>query len=383
MPARRGCVRAALWLVLALVAGCAPSGATSPAAAPLRTPAPAPSSPASPASPAEAGPVGPVPGVSSVPSPPARVSTPPAAGGVARPTRAPAGVTASPPARTRAAVAPVVTPVSRRGGSDAAGRQRRAGSTALGCYGNGADGPRVQALRVVAAGGRAPSDGEVARWLADVDVTVDDSARLTGGHRHVRYVTGDGAPGCAALAPSVVVAAGALSSLQRTVDALRALGYDRADRKYLLWVDADVYCGIATTFLDDARTGNANDGAAAQYARVDRTCWGGGETHELVHAMGGVQPSAPHGTAELHCTDGADLMCFGGDRCPSGYLALLDCGGDDYFSTAPAAGSYLATHWNVADSRFLTDRLDDPPAAPAPAPSASPTRCPLLTLGRC
>jgi hypothetical protein len=96
--------------------------------------------------------------------------------------------------------------------------------------------------------------------------------------------------------------------------------------------------------------------------------WPEGMLHELTHTLGAVMPHAPHATSYGHCTDGHDVMCYadGGTSagpytttaCPlltgsqAGMSQSYDCGNDDYFSPAPAAGSYLATHWNVFDSAF-------------------------------
>ena len=86
--------------------------------------------------------------------------------------------------------------------------------------------------------------------------------------------------------------------------------------------------------------------------------------HELTHALGAVQFSAPHATAQGHCRDVYDLMCYadgsvGGTQadivqaCPDATPRPYDCNGDDYFNRAPAPGSYLDTHWNLYRSVFL------------------------------
>ena len=75
-----------------------------------------------------------------------------------------------------------------------------------------------------------------------------------------------------------------------------------------------------------------------------------------------VQSSAPHRSASFHCLDEYDILCYDDDgagglstyvACNSPSNQSWDCNKDDYFNPAPAAGSYLATHWNVFNSVFM------------------------------
>ncbi len=133
---------------------------------------------------------------------------------------------------------------------------------------------------------------------------------------------------------------------------------------------------IATRSADDSPGAkNANTGATgiSGYAQVggfiETTaegidyaggCWQFIESHELFHSLGAVQESAPHFSEGGHCSDHLDVMCGQGDvvcaypEWEGTALLPFDCNDDDYFNTNPAPGSYLATHWNVADSPFLT-----------------------------
>jgi hypothetical protein len=94
--------------------------------------------------------------------------------------------------------------------------------------------------------------------------------------------------------------------------------------------------------------------------------------------MGAVQPEAPNSTGSGgHCNEDADVLCYspdGGDRnqgpeverCPG--ALRFDCNFDDYFDSAPEAGEYLASHWNVGSplNRFI-QLAGAEVASPAPA----------------
>ncbi|MGQ0519669.1 MAG: hypothetical protein ACT4PX_00775, partial [Actinomycetota bacterium] len=261
----------------------------------------------------------------------------------------------------------------------------------IACIDDGTSGNRVQAIYAVASN-RTDRFATVAPlipvWAANVDAVFAASAAETGGERHVRWVTN---PDCTLNVLRVVLSPTGDDSIDNTESELAAKGFNRSDRKYLVWTDDTLYCGIAGIYGDDRPTqDNRNNGVArvpALVGRVDSGCWGrtqSVEAHELVHMLGGVQLSAPNATAGWHCDDEYDRMCYKDDPstiltyvCPSSHEALLDCGHDDYFSTAPAAGSYLATHWNTADSSFLSSSATVPVVSPPPpAPDTTPPPVP-------
>ncbi|MEN3272214.1 MAG: hypothetical protein V7636_975 [Actinomycetota bacterium] len=254
------------------------------------------------------------------------------------------------------------------------------------CYGNGTDGKRVQAMYVHPAD-KADRSSDVIplirQWAADVDHVFASSAAEVGGVRHVRFVT---RADCSIDVGSATVSARGDDTIENTIAELTSKGFNRPDRKYLVWMDSTVLCGIASFYLDDrADSSNLNNGNSTvpgTVARIDSGCWGlasrgqSVESHELVHTLGGVQPTAPHATQLGHCYDESDRMCYDDGSpgfkavatCPPDQEAFLDCGHDDYFHPAPASSSYLATHWNTARSEFLGTSV------PAPPPTNKVTR---------
>lgn len=249
------------------------------------------------------------------------------------------------------------------------------------CSGDGTSGNRVQAL-YVRASGQPDNTNKYLAILRNAVQEADDafaaSARQTGGHRRLRFVTDEY---CRPVIKTVTVAPAAIGpDFGETIDALYAAGYDDTDRKVLAFVDADELCGIAQMYPDDRPiAGNYNNGGVdAMVARVDRGCWQvynqSVAAHEVMHNLGAVNANAPNATEYGHCTDDADLMCYEDgpgtvvdeDVCEPVEEELFDCNDDDYFHTGtPAVGSYLAGHWNTASSSWLdTAAAARPPSAP-------------------
>lgn len=254
-------------------------------------------------------------------------------------------------------------------------------SAPIPCVGNGTSGPRVHAMYAVASDVTDRYDQVVQSirgWAQAVEGIVQQSAAQTGGSRGVRWLTQPTAGGCELVVEHVVMGPAGDDDFSRMIEELRLRGYIRADRRYLVWVDANVLCGIGSAAIDDsAGIDNGNNGRVPLYSRIDTGCWGlldkfssgpnfvSVEAHELMHNFGAVQESAPHSTDNGHCFDEWDAMCYDDDTNPATFPLqmvcpnqsdgpLLDCNDDDYFHTNPPPNNYLATHWNPADAVFFT-----------------------------
>lgn len=264
------------------------------------------------------------------------------------------------------------------------------------CSGTGTDGRRVQLLYVRERS--QPSRlSELLPFFRHEAALVDDiyavSSARTGGGRRVRWVHDDR---CRPTVREVTVPDGTVRRGAGPLGLAVRAKHTRPDRKYVLLIDDrppdGTSCGLAELYGDDSPTDNVHDGQVAMFAWVYAPCWASATwtghsliAHELTHTMGAVLGTAPNSTAYGHCTDESDLMCYAdssaakvrtvcGDS-PDALAWLLDCNGDDYFSTSEQAGSYLAGHWNVADSSFL-DRVP-----PLSRPSATIAGPPLAGSG--
>lgn len=230
-------------------------------------------------------------------------------------------------------------------------------TTAVTCDGDGVSGNRVQLIRIDTSVSGPISDPYTQGIATQIDAAFLASAEQTGGVRHVRFVH-DSA--CVAVVLGVPVSARGRSSFTALRRELKAAGFDRPDRDYLVF-GLDAGCGFSDWENDDTPSPSNRANRGPHYSAVGVGCYSAQyATHELVHALGAVNDSAPHATGGGHCWDEADVMCYKDSNkvvlvqlCPAANATLLDCDHDDYFHTDPPPQSYLATHWNVADSGFL------------------------------
>ena len=197
-------------------------------------------------------------------------------------------------------------------------------------------------------------------WLLNADAAYNDGAARGSRSRHIRFLTETVNGSCQAVVRNVVVPAGSLNEFGTSVDAVRALGYNIESRKYIMLTEHNSICGVGGLF-DDDRPGSDNfHNNWATYSRVDAiaNCFGANAiAHEFGHTIGAVQDTAPHAIEPGHCSQRFDMMCYASGStmdCPQwDQERLPDCGADDYFNVTPTAGSYLATHWNLANSVHL------------------------------
>ncbi|MFK8906323.1 RICIN domain-containing protein [Streptomyces sp. YS-3] len=285
-----------------------------------------------------------------------------------------------------AAKTPPAAPARGTGSGKAA-----SGGQAVQCDGDGSTGNRVQVVYAHGPGNDRYGEylASFRRWAADADTIYFASAQETGGVRHIRFVTG---ADCTPSVLNVEVTSSALAEFGALNSALAQKGFDRRDRKYMIFADAKVYCGIGT-FNGDERPGAANlSNFGPSYGRTDAGCWSGSTAaHELGHNLGAVNNSAPNSSRGAHCTDEWDIMCYSDtpyyptmrNVCTErSQDERLDCNHDDYYNTSPRAGSYLATHWNVANNQFLmTGGGTRPDPDPSPTPTPKPTPTPTGSTG--
>jgi hypothetical protein len=253
------------------------------------------------------------------------------------------------------------------------------------CEGDGVSGRRVEVLYIHGSVNRYQQFLETFRQLAEaVDTIYYQSAQETGGDRRVRYVTETVNGQCRPVVRDVQISDSALNANDWAplLNAVRAAGYTRTDRKYLEFVDAEVFCGIGGFAGDTRKTDSNRSNSGPEYARVDSGCWAPGvAAHELGHTLGAVNNNAPNGSGLAHCVDEWDVMCYRDSanavirfECPDrAHDQRLDCNHDDYYHTDPPAGSYLATFFNVADNLFLIPGDASPPPGGNLASSATPT----------
>lgn len=230
------------------------------------------------------------------------------------------------------------------------------------CIGTGTDGPRVRWLYVYKAGNTnrlGSLRDNFAAIARRVNAVVYNSSMASGNKpQKVRYATN---ADCS-LRIAAVAITGDINNFGNIKTQLRNAGYNRSDRKYIVQVDAAGNCGLGDLYVSDTNSATNPNNGGNMFAASWRPCWNYAEPHELGHTLGAVQNTAPRSTGGFHCNDGNDVMCYddGTARsnmthpCPASIKNwMFDCGFNDYFDRG-TENAYVSTHWNIAESQYLT-----------------------------
>jgi hypothetical protein len=272
----------------------------------------------------------------------------------------------------------------------AAGRSLRLGSTVKQlCAKDGRQGPRIRVFYGY------PSDTAsraatfipwVRSSVALADANLDARTRADGQHLRM-YCQDDRAVTVTSLALLPIGADGTYtftdvigSLTDRVANGLGASDFETPRVTYVVFVDNVTCCyppsGQGTVYMHDDPDPRVNANNLPIYGPRFAMVEINGSTatgayvflHEVGHTIGAVQHAAPHSSGAGHCYEAYDVMCYpdggpwftggGGmlsacDPMPSGQY-VFDCRGRDYYDPTPPKHGYLSTHWNTADSAWLT-----------------------------
>lgn len=302
------------------------------------------------------------------------------------------------------------------GNSNGGGSLPGASPTKVACVGGLTDGARVQVVyahyasdnknmdspTTVAGHNYSSTRDFIKRSTARMNREVIESAQRQNGFLQLRFATDSN---CEVAIQDLTLTGPKKSELGSFTSDLVNNPQSRLfdlSKKYLVFADYEssnlsvITCGLGGAVFNNAAQHNANkenpdpavnsfnntSSGIAVFPRTSRSslhgvtadCWGPSisfgnnkpsdvQLHELMHSFGAVLASAPHHSAVGHCTDLQDNMCYKDapsvtltfNNCTAARASfLLDCKADDYFNLNPTPGSYLATHWNIAKSKWFT-----------------------------
>ena len=243
-----------------------------------------------------------------------------------------------------------------------------------------------QRVVIVWSGQGSPTSEEVSKLRSIVKrmtwKIADQSSRSSDGHRVVQLAVDCDAEG------NISIYNKAPFGMPTGTDAVKYLWFS---------TDTTFGGGSAEAISDLTKSRNnqiARNSSGGSFANYEGYGWElDVGLHELFHEFGAVEKAEPHppfATEGRHCIDGLDVMCyedhtgsFGGGgytetHCPEseGFLTPtgipLDCHYDTYFNAAAPAGSWLASHWNVAEPEdpYLATLPTKPPKAKTEAPAS-------------